>query len=163
LALSRLAGLDLRVLHLTRDPRRTVQSYVDRGSNWVLEGRRARRALDSWRPILGWRIANRIARRIGRDLGPDRYMHLRFEDLLADPVAALRRIGDFAGADLSAAIERVRSDDPIQAGHMVGGNRTRLAPQRVTRGASPPARLPLAHGLCLDLIARPLAREFGYD
>ena len=163
LALSRLAGLALRVLHLTRVPRRTVQSYVERGSNRVLEGRRAKRAMDSWRPIRGWRIANRIARQTGRDLGPDRYLHLRFEDVLADPVAALRRIGDFAAADLSAAIERVRSGEPIHAGHMVGGNRTRLAPQRVARGAPAPARLPLAHGLCLDLIDRPLAREFGYD
>jgi hypothetical protein len=65
LALSRLAGLDVRILHLTRDPRRTVQSYVERGSNWVLEGHRAKGVLESWRPIPGWVLANRIGRRIG--------------------------------------------------------------------------------------------------
>jgi hypothetical protein len=83
LALSRLAGLDVRILHLTRDPRQTVQSYVERGSNWVLEGHRAKGVLESWRPILGWVLANRIARRIGHEIGADRYMHLRFEDFLS--------------------------------------------------------------------------------
>ena len=60
LALSLLAGLDVRILHLTRDPRHTMQTYVTRGSNWVLEGHRAPRPFETWRPILGWTMANRI-------------------------------------------------------------------------------------------------------
>jgi hypothetical protein len=83
LALSRLAGLDVRILHLTRDPRQTVQSYVERGSNWVLEGHRAKGVLESWRPIPGWVLANRVGRCLGHEIGADRYMHLRFEDFLS--------------------------------------------------------------------------------
>jgi hypothetical protein len=161
LALSRLAGLDVRILHLTRDPRQTVQSYVERGSNWVLEGHRAKGVLESWRPIPGWVLANRIGRRIGHEIGADRYMHLRFEDFLSDPATALRRIGAFIGADLEDTIDRVAGQHPFSAGHMVGGNRARLKPQTITPTAAAP-RLPRGHALCLRLVSRPLARELGY-
>lgn len=162
LALSHLAGLDVRVLHLTRDPRHTVMSYVTQGSNWAREGHRAPGPLDTWRPVVGWVLANRIARHIGRVLGPERYMHLRFEDLLADPADALSRIGGFIGIDLGDVADRVRAGSAFTAGHMVGGNRARLTPQVLRPGTPPPARLPQAHALCLGLVGRPLAREFGY-
>jgi hypothetical protein len=162
LALSRLAGLDIRVLHLTRDPSGTVQSYMERGSNWVMEGHRAKGMWETWRPIPGWVLANRIARRLGREIGADRYLHLRFEDFLADPTGALDRIGALIGADLKDAAQQVADRRPFAAGHVVGGNRARLTPQKISPGASPPPRLPRAHALCLGLIARPLARELGY-
>jgi hypothetical protein len=139
LALSRLAGLDVRILHLTRDPGQTVQSYVERGSNWVLEGHRAKGVLETWRPIPGWVLANRIARRLGREIGADRYLHLRFEDCWPIPAGALGRIGTFAGADLSGRHgQGSRRAARFHAGHMVGGNRARLTPRR----SRPPARAP---------------------
>jgi len=162
LALSLLAGLDVCILHLTRDPRHTVQSYVTRGSNWVLEGHRTRRPLETWRPILGWTMANRIARRLGREIGAERYLHLKFEDVLADPASALGRIGAFAGIDLGNAIEHVAASRAFVAGHMVGGNRARLRPQTIRPDTGAPVRLPQAHSLCLNVVARPLAKELGY-
>jgi hypothetical protein len=162
LALSRLAGLDLRILHLTRDPRQTVRSYLDRGSNWVLEGHRRPRPFETWRPILGWTMANRIARRIGREIGADRYLHLRFEDLLADPAGALGRVATFAGIDLSGAMARAEAGEAFTAGHMVGGNRARLEAQTLRAGMTRTEPLPGGHALCLDLLGRGMAREFGY-
>ncbi|KPQ17781.1 MAG: Sulfotransferase family [Rhodobacteraceae bacterium HLUCCO18] len=162
LALSLLAGLDVRILHLTRDPRHTMQSYVTRGSNWVLEGHRAPRPFETWRPILGWTMANRIARRLGQEFGAERYLHLKFEDVLADPASAFGRIGTFAGIDLGDVIDHVEASRPFFAGHMVGGNRARLRPQTIRPDTGAPARLPRAHALCLNVVARPLAREFGY-
>jgi hypothetical protein len=161
LALSRVAGLDVRILHLTRDPRRTVQSYVERGSNWVLEGHGRRKPLETWRPIPGWVLANRIARQMGAEIGPERYLHVRFEDFLADPSGTLVRIGTFAGTDLSDAMDQIAARRPFSAGHMVGGNRARRVPQTIGPPAAP-IRLPRAHALCLDLVGRPLARELGY-
>lgn len=162
LALSRLAGLDVRILHLTRDPRQTIRSYIDRGSNWVLEGHRSRAALETWRPILGWTLANRIARNVGQALGPDRYLHLKFEDVLADPTAALHRIAHFADVDLSDAIQAISADRPLIADHMVGGNRTRLQPQRINPSATTNTALPRAHEWALMLIGQQMARELGY-
>lgn len=162
LALLRLAGLDVRVLHLSRDPRATVGSYLNRGSNWVLEGHRTSKPLESWRPILGWTLANRIASRIGAALGPERYMHVRLEDILADPRPVLKKIGHFADLDLADVAERVLAGEAFQAGHNVGGNRTRLKPQRIELAARPAPPLPAAHALGLAMVSGRTQRKLGY-
>ncbi|MEM6577878.1 MAG: sulfotransferase [Pseudomonadota bacterium] len=162
LALARIAGLDVRVLHLTRDPRATIRSYLDRGSNWVLEGHRAPKTLESWRPILGWTLANRLAAKVGRALGPENYMHIRLEDILNDPEAGLARVGDFAGLDLAPVAAAVLSGQPFAAGHNVGGNRTRLKPQTIKLSSAQPQTLPAGHDLCLRLLGGKVARQFGY-
>ena len=162
LALARLAGRDVRILHLSRDPRSTVRSYIDRGSNWVLEGHRAPKPLESWRPILGWTLANKFAQRLGREMGADRYMHVRLEDVRADPATALGRIGAFIGVDLDPVAEAVLAGEPFVAGHNVGGNRTRLKPQKIDLTQRPPDRLPAAHSLGLRLVGGQMTRQLGY-
>jgi hypothetical protein len=154
--------LNVRVLHLSRDPRATVRSYLDRGSNWVLEGHRKARPLESWRPIVGWTLANRLALQIGHEMGPDLYMRIRLEDVLADPAAALDKIGAFAGLDLGAVAEAVLGGQSFTAGHSVGGNRARATPQRIDLGLRPTEHLPAGHRLGLRLFGGRTARQLGY-
>lgn len=162
IALHRLAGLDVKILHLTRDPRSTVRSYLDRGSNWVLEGHRAPKLLESWRPIVGWTLANRVAAQVGIAVGPERYLHVRLEDLLQNPSEILARIGRFAGLDLGKVTQRVLANEPFLAGHNVGGNRTRLKPQQIELHSDPPLPIPLGHALALRIVGGKTARQFGY-
>lgn len=162
LALLRLAGLDVRVLHLTRDPRATIRSYMDKGSNWVIEGYRASKPLESWRPILGWTLANRLAAQIGREVVDTRYMHVRLEDVLAHPDDVLKQIGSFAGIDLQDVARRVKAGDPFWAGHNVGGNRARLKPQKIDLTARPADQLPIGHDIGLRLFGGTVARKLGY-
>lgn len=162
LAMLRLAGLDVQVLHLSRDPRDTLRSYLDGGSNWVLEGRRDPRVLDGFRPIVGWRLANGIALQLGKELGQERYMHMRFEDFKADPQAALARIGDFVDMDLSLASEGITEGKEFFATHSVGGNRARRHPQRVKNGGANQSRLPAAYNLLLGILTGKAAQRLGY-
>ncbi len=162
LALSRIAGLDVRVLHLTRDPRAVLNSYIRTGSNWVLEGRRKPRPLDNWRPVLGWTLANRIAQRVGQQIGPGRYMHLRFEDFLADPKAALHRIGTFAELNTNEIARDILDGKPFVAGHNVGGNRTRLEPQKIALDSPVTTRLPAGYALGFYAVGRRTAMRLGY-
>lgn len=162
LALWRLAGLDVRVLHLTRDPRATIRSYLDKGSNWVLEGHRSTKPLESWRPILGWSLANRLARQIGREVGENRYLHIRLEDVLQNPETMLEQIGTFAGIDMTNVANRVVAGAPFLADHNVGGNRARLKPQKIDLTRPSVVRLPLGHDLGLRLLGGKLARQLGY-
>lgn len=162
IAMLKLAELDVKVLHLTRDPRATVRSYMDKGSNWVLEGYRKARLLESWRPILGWTYANRIALDLAADLGPERYLRQSYEDLMIDPAMALDRIGAFAGVDLSVVAAQVLDGDAFLAGHNVGGNRTRLKPQTVSQGAPIRPSLPPLRSVALRLVGGQVMRQLGY-
>jgi hypothetical protein len=58
--------------------------------------------------------------------------------------------------------EAVLSGVPFVAGHNVGGNRTRLKPQKIDLTQRPPDRLPVAHDLGLRLVGGQMTRQLGY-
>ncbi|BCB76172.1 sulfotransferase [Phytohabitans flavus] len=90
-----LPGVDMRVLHLVRDPRAAAFSW------------RRRKRLDgpddvtfmSRPPVakaaLLWLVWNATTALLWRRSG--RYMRVRYEDFVADPAGVTRRIADFAG------------------------------------------------------------------
>lgn len=92
-----------RVIHAFRDPRAIFASLRRKGQN---RGRWRRWAripglglvidlYSSLRLILAWRQAVRLHRRYRRRY-PDQYLLLRYEDLIADPEAGIRRLCEFA-------------------------------------------------------------------
>jgi len=120
-----LAGLDVRVIHLVRDGRDVLQSYAQKGSNWVAEGYQEEKSLRVERSLIGWNLANGLAWSLGTTLEEDRYLLVHFEDLLDHPESFLQKIGNFIGEDFSSIIEQVRLDESFPVGHNVGGNRLR--------------------------------------
>jgi hypothetical protein len=52
-------------------------------------------------------------------------MRLRYEDFVADPKGALERIGSLIELDLTTVAEAASSGKSMQAGHNVGGNKTK--------------------------------------
>ena len=99
-ALSRVLGPDLRLLHLVRDPRGVAWSllkpYVARR-----RGRRPARhpvaAGLADEPALDVR-STRCRRSAARRFAPDRRATIRYEDFLADPARVLDAVGRRAGA-----------------------------------------------------------------
>lgn len=77
---------DMQFIHLIRDARGTTASLKKLG--WW--GWEAPEALERWRRAITAGIAAR------EYLGPDQYIELRYEDLVADPVTQLERLCEFA-------------------------------------------------------------------
>jgi hypothetical protein len=125
-ALRKLAGQDVYVLHLVRDGFAVMESQLVTGNNWVLEGRTASNRWPALRTAFGWIATNIWVPLLGRLLGPGRYMLLRYEDFIEQPAEALQAIGEFCGFDASVLIERLNHGDYFEVGHRVGGNRVRL-------------------------------------
>jgi hypothetical protein len=125
-ALSRLAGQDVYVLHLVRDGFAVMESQIITGDNWALEGETTSYRWPALRTAFGWVMTNAWVPLLGRLIGPNRYMLLRYEDFIENPVVALQAIGQFCGFDAGVLIERINHDDYFNVGHMVGGNRVRL-------------------------------------
>jgi hypothetical protein len=157
-----LPGVDLRVLHLVRDPRATAFSW------------RRRRGLDgegdaqlmSRPPVakaaLLWLVWNASTVLLWRRSG--RYLRVRYEDLVADPAATVRRIAVFAG---------VSGDLPftgpgtvrLAPTHSVAGNpsRHRSGEVRVAPDTEWVRGLSGAAFALVTLITAPLLRRFGYS
>ena len=126
LALQRVCGEDVYLLHVVRDARSTMESITRGGSNRQKEGRiRTVRGI-AFRAAWGWTRSNLIAMWLGSRLGRSRYLRLRFEDFLGDPKQSLDEIGRLTGVDMAPVVTRLRRGGPLPMAHMLGGNRVRF-------------------------------------
>jgi hypothetical protein len=164
-ALSMVPGIDLYAVHLVRNGRgvitslrKTLKKDVQAGIMWDHEGR------PMWKTAVRWTVLNLTSEWVCARLGPERAMRLRYEDFVADPEAALGRIGSLIGLDLADVADAASSGEPLRVGHNIGGNRTKksgyltLRPDaREWEGALSPAEQRLAWALLGWLM-----RRYGY-
>jgi hypothetical protein len=125
-ALGMIPGIDLYVVHLVRDGRgvitslrKTFKKDLQAGIMWDHKGH------PMWKTVVRWIVLNLAAEWVGIQLGPKRTMRLRYEDFVADPEAALGKIGSLIELDLTSVANAASSGKPMQAGHNIGGNRTK--------------------------------------
>jgi hypothetical protein len=136
---------DLQVIHIIRDGRDVAASHIRKpwlradsamsGARepggylygpwaqwWVPSADRSafQTGPDVLRMSMAWRLFTEAALRDGPALGPERYLELRYEDLVRDPATEGVRILDFLGIDRSAsraiAMTAVRKADPGSVG-----------------------------------------------
>jgi sulfotransferase family protein len=147
---------DARFVHLIRDGRDAALSFLAMPGGIVTETwMHPRTAADF---ACQWRTEVGAARRLGRRVG-GRYLEVRYEDLVADVQAVLRRICGFAGldyepsmadytgkVDVSAKPHQQRLMQPPTKG--VRDWRTQMAPRDVD---------------AFEDVAGDLLRELGYE
>ncbi|CAA9219261.1 MAG: hypothetical protein AVDCRST_MAG93-377 [uncultured Chloroflexia bacterium] len=135
-ALSMVPGIDLYVVHLVRDGRGVIASHI---RSFREDPRAGVRRDHKDRPmfdvrssrvvhlvsLLRWIVGNLLSEWVCIQLGPERTMRLRYEDFVADPKGALDNIGSLIELDLTEVADAASSGKPMQAGHNVGGNKTK--------------------------------------
>lgn len=119
-----------RVVHLVRDPRTYVRSYLNYGAFRGVKGLAARyypywmlkpeqvdpTAPRRWPDMshverLAWRWTTiNTALDRGESLYGDRYLRVRYEDVFAEDGSGLRRLAEWAGLTPTAGFERLREE-----------------------------------------------------
>ncbi|MFJ6194718.1 sulfotransferase family protein [Micromonospora sp. NPDC092111] len=131
--LGALPGIDLRVLHVVRDPRATAFSWRRRRG---LDGDTDSRLMSRppvWKAALLWLVWNAVTVRLWGGT-PGGYLRVRYEELTADPEATLRRIAVFAGVDAGTTPFTGPATVRLAPTHSVAGNpsRHRTGPVPIT-------------------------------
>jgi len=126
LLLRRLPEVDLRVVHMVRDPRGVAHSWskvIDRPE--VTDDDRQMATLHPARIGLRWLWFNFAFSNMDR-LGVDTAT-VRYEDFVADPTGTLNQVFSFAGVEPNAEAI-LETEDPLilEPGHSVSGNPRRL-------------------------------------
>ena len=157
-------GLDVRVLHLVRDPRgvahswRRVRERADRGDGEPAMGRES--VLRS--PVV-WDAWNVLAERLW-SADPSRYVRVRYEDAVTDPIRALAPAIAMVGLDPAALPVDADGTAHLVVSHTVAGN-----PVRMTSGAVRlrpddewATAMPGPHRAVVTAATAPLLPRYGY-
>lgn len=166
--------LDLRVLHLVRDPRGVAHSWLKRVRDPESGATLPIPRYPVVRSALAWNAHNAafdLLARVGaggdgEQAGPPRLCRMRYEDLLADPPGTVDTLVRFAGAarcdlDLSWLGRRHVELGPL---HSVSGNRMRFATGRLTLRLDDTWRTALPSGASrlVTVMCAPLLHRYGY-
>jgi len=139
--------LDVRVIHLIRDPRGTSASMMkNMGLDVAVAARR-------------WKWYNVEADRTRRYLPADSWMTLRYEDLCADPAGVMDRISDFMGVDRAPMPDSLRGHDQ----HIIGNPMRLKALGEIREDRSWQERLSPSDLAVIAKIVGPTSRRFAYD
>ncbi|MEO0650499.1 MAG: sulfotransferase [Planctomycetota bacterium] len=150
--LARSGRFDLRVIHLTKDPRAFVHSMTrDR------ERPGAARLL---RFTGRWVVENAIMRLVARrTVGAERVRAVRYEDLAGAPERTLAELGEWLDLEgLEATLETFREVE----NHAVGGNEMRWRAGRVRLDERWRSRLTAVERTFVAAASQPLRRAIGY-
>lgn len=158
--LGHVPGVEVRVLHLVRDPRAVASSWQRLKHN---PG--SGRAMDQWAPwltALRWDMVNTLAGAISRTGRP--YRTLRYEDLVSDPAGSLRQILAFAGEEDPQIPIDAEGRVVLSATHTAAGNpdRFRSGPTLVHADDRWRREMDARSGAVVTAICSPGLRRWGY-
>jgi Sulfotransferase family len=144
---------DARFVHLVRDGRNVALSYAD-----VPFGpKTVAKAADLW----GRRVSQGM--RDGRALGPDRYLEMRYEDLVDDIEARTKELTEFLHLPFDAGMldytERARSDVLPRAAKY----NPHVTEKPIAQTRSWQNDMPDRHVAVFEVIAGAVLAELGYE
>ena len=139
--------LDVKVIHLIRDPRGNSASIMKHtGADAATAARQ-------------WQHYNVEADRMRRYVPAGSWLSLRYEDLCADPAGVLDRISDFVGVDRARTHLGAHNRDS----HIIGNKMRLKGLGEIREDRSWQTRLDGADLAALARIAGSTSRRLGYD
>jgi hypothetical protein len=159
--------VDLRVLHLVRDPRAVAYSW----SRQVLRPDTDTQSyMTRYSPATAakqWNVQNAAFHLLARAGVPT--MRLRYEDFTAEPELILHQIAGFAGLPARESYPFLTADGTSWGAHLGGGHSVSGNPMRFTTGQVPISRdekwrthMSKAHRRAVTALTLPLLALYGY-
>jgi hypothetical protein len=164
LALTSIPGIDLFVVHLVRDGRGVAWSLLQSYKRDVKAGvQKEIRPKSALRTAARWCVVNVATEALRWKLGRGRYIRVKYEDLVVDPVPTLERIGEMIDLDLADIALKLQGGEPIQPTHQIAGNRLRMNKSiRLVGDEAWRTHLPARERAAFDRLGGWLLRRYGY-
>jgi hypothetical protein len=162
--LANVAGLDVRVVHLVRDPRAVAYSWVRK--KLQRDDPRRVRSMRSHGPAMSslyWNLLNESTRLMWK-ADPGTHLLVRYEDFVARPQETVDEIVRFAGETPAALPWTVEGELALDRTHTVSGNPSRFDHGAVALRADVEwqrAMRPRDRRV-VDVITRPFRGRYGY-
>lgn len=163
-ALSKIAGLELRLLHLVRDGRGvawSLQKSYQKDERAGVQRHIPPRPI--WRTALFWLLSNIQAGWLRRRLPPAQSHRVRYEDFVTQPAQVLTDLGGWLGLDFEPVLTALNQGTALPVGHTIAGNRVRMAGQiRLKPDTEWQECMPARDRRIFELLAGWQLRQYGY-
>ncbi|WP_347245464.1 sulfotransferase [Thermogutta sp.] len=160
----RLDLIELHLVHLVRDVRgfawsakKSFPADERAGIPQDIQG------LPAWRSAVAWVFVNGIADFVRRRHETSRSLVLRYEDFVSAPAPVVLQLAGFIAIPPGPWMEVLRSEKPLEPGHIVAGNRLRMQRHiRLRPDVEWQSKLSFAEKMLIWLLAGWKARSYGY-
>jgi hypothetical protein len=147
---------DAQYVHIIRDGRNAAISFLSMPPGIAFETWAHPRSAADFASV--WRTDVAAARKLGRRLGPDRYLEVRYEDLVDAPERVLRSICAFAGLPYESAIIDYGGSESERRPHQQSLKRPLTPGLRDWRTEMAPRDVAAFEAVAADLL-----QELGYE
>ena len=147
---------DAQYVHLIRDGRDAAISFLSMPEGIAFETWAHPRSAAAFASV--WRTEVAAARRHGQRLGPDRYLEVRYEDLVADAEGSLRRICSFAALPYEPGMTDYAGSESEEKAHQQSLKRPLTSGLRDWR-----TQMSAGDAGAFESVAGDLLRELGYE
>lgn len=163
IALSKVAQCEVKVIHLVRDGRGCIGSYL-KGSNRKMEqGLDPQIPFAALRCSLTWFFAQTAAHIFQLFSSSDSYLRVRYEDFVKNPEQTLNTIGTFLNLNFADQIDMLENEQNIPFADQIAGNRVRNQPKIILKkDVSWKQQLKWYHQLLFWVLDWPYALWYGY-
>lgn len=149
-------------VHLVRHPS-SVANSVKKGTNKSLAaGEKTTRPLTVLRAYIGWLYANLFALALGKLVFKESYCLVRYEDLIANPEAEVRKILASVGKDMGAVSSFLRGEKRSIDSHLYEGNRMKTGDFTFVSKPQPSMEASMKEKLYFWFFCSCLTKAFGY-
>ena len=162
LALAPMAGVDMYVVHLVRDPRAVVWSMMKMIKKQIEAGvQKDLTPKPFLKTALRWMIVNLATEVLLARVGRKRSLRLRYEDFVSDPAGSMNRILELVGECGGGLPDGITT--PFRPQHQGAGSRHRMQKQLgVSMDERWRTEMPRAKQWAVALCCAPLLVRYGY-
>ena len=123
--LGNVPGVDLRVVHVVRDPRAVAYSWIRKKVQLDEARPRYMRSHGALYSAVMWDLLNLTTERLWRRPGAP-YLLVRYEDFVRNPRESIERVVDFAGEPEAQLPFRSERSVVLSGNHTISGNPSRF-------------------------------------
>lgn len=162
IALLKESGIEIRLIHLVRNPR-AVMCSIQKGSNRLMEkGENPKLRGGMGRGLVSWVSSNLLFERYQEKTGSP-FLRIRYEDLVEAPALEITRIGKWLDIDMETLVHKVVNNETFSPGHGISGNRMRRQGGIRIRPDHQWKMGMRMYGTLLSSLSYPLAKRYGYS
>jgi hypothetical protein len=163
LAIQKYTNIQVKVVFITRDVRGVAWSTIKGAGSKERRRFINNKYFQCIKSSISWSLTNLLVTIMKKKIAKENFLQVKYEDLVRNPSAQLKRIEELVDEDMDGVIEKVRLKGSLTTGHILGGNRLRFNKKQEFRpDLAWKNEMPFRFRVLSEIISFPVRKLLGY-